>query len=75
MIKKFSFLFLIIFISFSSNKILDPVTLQEMYRLKGKALSTDGKYLVYSVNKWSNENKKSFTNLRYINLETNEEKE
>ena len=75
MIKKFPFLFLIIFISFSSNKILDPVTLQEMYRLKGKALSTDGKYLVYSVNKWSNENKKSFTNLRYINLETNEEKE
>ena len=74
MIKIFSFLFLLIFISFSSNKVLDPVTLQEMYRLKGKALSPDGKYLVYSVNKWSNVEKKSFTNLRYFNLETNEEK-
>ena len=70
----FSLLFLLIFISFSSNKVLDPLTLQEMYRLKENALSNDKKYLVYSVTKWSNDQKKSFTNLRYFNLDTNEEK-
>ena len=70
----FSLLFLLIFISFSSNKVLDPLTLQEMYRLKENALSIDKKYLVYSVTKWSNDQKKSFTNLRYFNLETKEEK-
>ncbi len=72
MLRIFSLLFL--FISFSSNKVLDPVTLQEMYRLKEIALSNDKKYLVYSVNKWSNEKQQSFTNLRYIDLDTKVEK-
>ena len=48
---------------------------QEMNRISSPILSPDGLYIIYSVRKWNSTLDKSYTNLQYIIIKSNEVKD
>ena len=49
---------------------LTPLEVQEFDRMSSPVLSPDGKYVVYTVRKWSEKTQKSYTNLQLTEIST-----
>ena len=75
--KKFKIIiFIIILISVIAQKFpLNATKLQEMNRISSPILSPDGLYIIYSVRKWNSTLDKSYTNLQYTIIKSNEVKD
>ena len=71
-LKQISLIFLISLFSFSicEYEPLTPKEVQEFERMSSAILSPDGKYIIYTVRKWSSETSKSYTNLQYTEIST-----
>ena len=73
--KLFNNLFFLILISFfisicSLNDPLTPLEVQEFDRMSSPILSPDGKYVIYTVRKWTESTQKSYTNLQLTEIST-----
>ena len=73
--KIFHNLFLIIFITLfilisSASEPLTPLEVQEFDRMSSPLLSPDGKYVIYTVRKWTQSTQKSYTNLQFTEIST-----
>ena len=71
---------LLLFICILVNIIADdlepftPTEMMSVEKFSGYILSPDGKYLIMGVKKWNPESGKSYSHLRYKNIETGETK-
>ena len=54
----------------SQHEPLTPLEVQEFDRMSSPVLSPDGKYVIYTIRKWSNSTKKSYTNLQLTEIST-----
>ena len=71
----FNNLFLLIIISLfiSINLAYEPLTpleVQEFDRMSSPILSPDGKYVIYTIRKWTESTQKSYTNLQLTEIST-----
>jgi hypothetical protein len=73
--KIFNNLFLLtiicIFISiYADYEPLTPKEVQEFDRMSSPVLSPDGKYVIYTIRKWTESTQKSYTNLQFTEIAT-----
>lgn len=72
--KKFSNLLILIIFSIISfciaSEPLTPLEVQEFDRMSSPILSPDGKYVIYTIRKWTESTQKSYTNLQFTEIST-----
>ena len=52
----------------NENEPLTPLEVQEFDRMSSPVLSPDGKYVIYTVRKWSQKTQKSYTNIQLTEI-------
>ena len=63
--------FICLFISiYADYEPLTPIEVQEFDRMSSPILSPDGKYVIYTIRKWTNSTQKSYTNLQFTEIAT-----
>ena len=54
----------------SASEPLTPLEVQQFDRMSTPVLSPDGKYVIYTIRKWTQSTQKSYTNLQFTEIST-----
>ena len=54
----------------SASEPLTPLEVQQFDRMSTPVLSPDGKYVIYTIGKWTQSTQKSYTNLQFTEIST-----
>ena len=67
----FLFIFItLIFLIYAEYDPLTPLEVQEFDRMSFLILYPDGKYVIYTIRKWTESTQKSYTNLQFTEIST-----